>query len=178
MMFRKQWAAALTFIGVVVLTGCGGQAAPTVQPQETAAATVAPATAAVSPLPTPAVAESPLASPQTEVTDVAGLIAALQAAGATVETGNKIEQPFFEVQGTEVKINGQTAQVFEWADEASRAAVSQTITPQGQFGTTMIEWTGAPHFWAAGKIIALYVGDDAQVIEALTRALGAPITQN
>lgn len=176
MMFRKQWAATLLLAGALALTACGSPTPATPEFVSTQPMVIMTVTSTVSPLPTPAVADSPLAAPAT--TSLTELVSALQAAGATVETGNKIEQPFFEVQGTEVKINGQTAQVFEWADEASRAAVSQTITAQGQFGTTMIEWTGAPHFWAAGKIIALYVGDNAQVIEALTRALGAPITQN
>jgi len=177
-MFRKQWAAALALIGAITLAGCGGQASPTVQPQETPAITHAPAATAVSPLPTPGSAESPLQPPAATVTDGAGLVLALQAAGATVEvSGQAVEQPFFEVQGTEVKVNGQTVQVFEWADETDRAAVSGTITPQGQFGTTQVEWVGTPHFWAAGKIIALYVGEDAQVVALLTNAMGAPIAQ-
>jgi len=176
MMFRKQWAAGVLLIGAVALAGCGGAAQPATPPavvtNPISITRVAPST---SPLPTPAVADSPLAAPA--ATSLTELLAALQAAGATVETGNKVEQPFFEVQGTEIKVNGQTVQVFEWADETSRAAVSGTITPQGQFGTTQVEWVGTPRFWAAGKIIALYVGDDAQVIALLTNAMGAPIAQ-
>ncbi len=39
----------------------------------------------------------------------------------------------------------------------------------------MIEWVGPPHFYRAGRIVALYVGDDAQVIQALTDTLGAQV---
>lgn len=177
-MYRKHWAVAL-LLGAVMLTGCGGAAQPATRaPNVTASApTISPTTAAVSPLPTPAVAESPLGAPESRVEDLAGLVSALQAAGATVETGDKIEQPFFEVQGQTLKVDGQSVEVFEWADEASREAVSRTITPQGQFGTTMVEWTGTPHFWAAGKIIALYVGENVEVVDLLTGAMGAPITR-
>jgi hypothetical protein len=182
MKIARQWALPLVVAGAVALGGCGGstQGAGPVSPTVGTAATE-PATGGasptpnISPLPTPGVAESPLASPGARATDVAELKAALSAAGATVQMGDKVEQPFFEVQGQELKVNGQTVQVFEWADEASRQAVSGTITPEGQFGAAMIEWVGTPHFWASGKLIALYVGDDASVVSLLTSALGAPI---
>jgi hypothetical protein len=179
MMFRKQWgAASLLLIGALMLAACGSPTPTTPEVVETnPLVIIGTVTPEVSPLPTPGMAASPLASPGAELADVSGLIAALEAAGATVETGDKIEQPFFEVQGQILKVNGQSVEVFEWADEASREAVSRTITPQGQFGTTQVEWVGKPHFWASGKIIALYVGDNAEVVELLTGALGAPITQ-
>jgi hypothetical protein len=177
MMFRKLWAVALVG-GGLALAGCGAAQPATRAPNVTASApTDAPATVAVSPLPTPAVGESPLAPPAPQAGDLVGLIAVLEAAGATLETGDKIEQPFFEVQGQALTVNGQPVEVFEWADEAGREAVSRTITPEGQFGATMVEWVGAPHFWASGKIIALYVGDNAEVVGLLTAALGAPIAE-
>ena len=128
-------------------------------------------------MPTPGVAESPLPEGGAAVTSPVELEAALTAAGATVEVGDSIEQPFFEVQGHELKVNGQSVQVFEWADEASREAVSQNITPEGQFGTAMIDWVGTPHFWASGKLIVLYVGDDPGAVSLLTTILGAPIAK-
>lgn len=178
MMFRKLWAVALVS-GGLALGGCGATPQPATRaPNATASApAIAPATAAVSPLPTPAVGESPLAPPAPQVGDLAGLIAALEAAGATLETGDTVEQPFFEVQGQSLTVNGQPVEVFEWADEAGREAVSRTITPEGQFGTTIVEWAGTPRFWASGKIIVLYVGENAEVVSLLTAALGAPIAQ-
>jgi hypothetical protein len=177
-MLRKQWATGAALIGALLLAACGGTAQPaTPPPVATNPIVMTRVTSSVSPLPTPGVAESPLSAPESPVEDLAGLVAALQAAGATVETGDTVEQPFFEVQGQQLNVNGQSVEVFEWADEASRAAVSQTITPQGQFGTTMVEWVSTPHFWASGKIIVLYVGDDDEVVDLITAALGAPIAQ-
>jgi hypothetical protein len=176
-MLRKQWVVAIALIASLSLAACGAPQPATRSPEVTEPIVKVTITAPVSPLPTPGIAASPLASPGAELADLSGLIAALEAAGATVETGDKIEQPFFEVQGQIVKVNGQSVEVFEWADEASREAVSRTITPQGQFGTTQVEWVGKPHFWASGKIIALYVGDNAEVVALLTGALGAPITR-
>ena len=175
-MFRKQWAVGVLLIGALSLAACSGAAQPATRPPvETNQILITTVTPSVSPLPTPAIADSPLPAPA--ATTLTELVAALQAAGATVKTGDKVEQPFFEVQGQALTVNGQRVEVFEWADEASRKAVSRTITPQGQFGATMIEWVGKPHFWAAGKLIVLYVGDDSAVVDLLTGALGAPITR-
>lgn len=175
-MFRKEWVAGVMLACGFALAGCSGEAQPAPQAEVTHAPAASPAvTTALSPLPTPAIAASPLAAPAAASLDE--LVASLQEAGATVETGDKVEEPFFEVQGQALTVNGQRVEVFEWADEAGREAVSRTITPQGQFGTTQVEWVGKPHFWASGKIIALYIGDDSAVIDLLNGALGAPITR-
>ena len=177
-MLRKQWAAGAVLIGALSLAACSGAAQPTTPPPvETNPVVITTVATSVSPLPTPGVSESPLATPGAALADLAGLVAALEAAGARVETGDTVEQPFFEVQGQQLNVNGQPVEVFEWADEVSREAVSRTITPEGQFGSTMMEWVSVAHFWASGKIIVLYVGEDAETVDLLMRALGAPIAQ-
>ena len=40
----------------------------------------------------------------------------------------------------------------------------------------MVTWVDTQHFWADGRLIVLYVGNDAQVIELLRGALGDPLT--
>jgi hypothetical protein len=48
------------------------------------------------------------ASPEPRaVEDQASLVAALKVAGATIETGDPISQPFFSVEGNILKVNGQ-----------------------------------------------------------------------
>src|SRR5262245_42749262 len=56
------------------------------------------------------------------VKDYASLVSGLQSAGATVEPGDEIEQPFFSVTGRFIKVNGQDVQVFEYPDAASADA--------------------------------------------------------
>lgn len=48
------------------------------------------------------------------VEDQASLVAALQAAGATVEVGDSITQVFFSPEGKIIKVNGADVQVFEY----------------------------------------------------------------
>ena len=116
----------------------------------------------------PAPATEPLA-----VEDKANLIAALEAAGATVETGEPVSQAFFTPEGSILRVNGADVQVFEYenAEEMENEA-SQVSSDGGSIGTSMVTWVDAPHFYKAGRIIVLYVGSDAAVLDLLAGALG------
>ena len=105
------------------------------------------------------------------------LVDMLRAAGATVEPSGTVEQPFFEVSGQLIKVNGADVQVFEFPDEATRETVSSLITPEGQPNpTSIVDWVDQPNFWAKGRIIVLYVGKDQAVIDRLSQVMGDPIT--
>jgi len=109
------------------------------------------------------------------VTDRASLMEALQGRGFDVQPAGEVQQPFFEVSGTVLKVGGADVQVFEFADVAATKEAMSTIGSDGNPPTMMIEWVAAPHFYQAGKIIVLYVGDDTAIIEVLTKTLGAQV---
>jgi hypothetical protein len=116
--------------------------------------------------------------PASAVGSFDGLINKLNAGGATVESGGPVEQPFFSAPGQILKLNGKDVQVFEYPNEEARLAESSRISKDGgTIGTSMVSWIEPPHFWARGNMIVLYVGQDAQVIETLTAAMGPGITQ-
>jgi hypothetical protein len=105
------------------------------------------------------------------------LIDTLRAAGARVEPDTTVEQPFFEVTGQIIKVDGLDVQVFEFPDEITRESVSSLITPEGQPNpTSIVDWVDQPNFWAKGQVIVLYVGKDQSVIGLLSEVLGASIT--
>jgi hypothetical protein len=107
------------------------------------------------------------------VTDYASLAARLRAAGASVKQGKAVEQPFFPVTGKLMQVHGEDVQVFQFADAAVADAQASRISPTGSaVGTTKIHWIGSPHFYKAGKLLVLYVGENAQVLKALQAALG------
>jgi hypothetical protein len=107
------------------------------------------------------------------IEDRASLIAALQTSGATVETGGPVSQPFFTPEGSIIKVNGADVQVFEYETiEAMESEASQVTSDGGSIGTTMVTWMDTPHFYKAGRIIVLYVGSDATVLDLLEGALG------
>jgi hypothetical protein len=72
-------------------------------------------------------------------------------------------------------VQGADVQVFEFADaEAANAAVAM-LGPDGNPPTMMIEWVAPPHFYQAGRLVVLYVGNDAAITQALTDTLGAQV---
>ena len=110
-----------------------------------------------------------------QVTDLVSLVDTLRAKGLTVEPAGSVSQPFFDVEGSLLQVQGADVQVFEFADaDAARAAMA-TIGPDGNPPTMMIDWVAAPHFYQAGRLIVLYIGDDAAVTQALNDALGAQV---
>jgi hypothetical protein len=115
--------------------------------------------------------------PDTTIVDTAGLTEALRATGASVEMAGTIEQPFFAVSGQILRVNDTDVQVFEFPDEAVRQQASDQIAPDGStIGSTIPNWVDQPNFWAQGRMIVLYVGQDANLINLLTNTLGEPIT--
>jgi hypothetical protein len=107
------------------------------------------------------------------VEDQASLIEALRARGAAVEPGEPVEQIFFAVTGQIIAVNGEDVQVFEYdSAEAMQADAAQVASDGGSIGTNMVTWVATPHFYNAGRILVLYVGDDPEIIELLEGALG------
>lgn len=119
---KHRTLSVLLLIMAVTASGCGRNAAAAVSPTSTTESS-------------PAVEEQ------------AGLIAALEAEGATVEVGEPITQAFFSPQGTILKVNGQDIQVFEYPSaEAMENEASQVATDGGSIGTSMVTWVDTPHF--------------------------------
>lgn len=118
-------------------------------------------------------------SPQvSNISSTDDLMKQLRSAGATVETGGPIQQPFFSVEGKTIKINGQDVQIFQYVDENARQAESNKISKDGSsIGTNMVNWMEPPHFWVTGKIIVLYVGKNQEVIDMMSKIVGPTINQ-
>lgn len=107
------------------------------------------------------------------VQDQASLIAALEAAGATIEAGEPVSQAFFSPEGNIIKVNGADLQIFEYeSTEAMENEASQVAPDGGSIGTSMVTWVDTPHFYKAGRIIVLYVGSDEEILGLLEQVLG------
>jgi len=96
------------------------------------------------------------------------LIDNLRATGVTVNPAGDVSQPFFSVKGQVIKVNGEDVQVFEYGDKATAEAEAALVSPDGSsIGTSMVSWISSPHFYKAGKIIAIYVGENSEVTNLL-----------
>ena len=102
----------------------------------------------------------------------ASLIDALRAAGAQVEPGDPVVQDLLSVPGQVIKVNGADVQVFEYASADAMEADAAQVSPDGSsIGTSMVTWMAKPHFFKAGRLLVLYIGDDAAVLDVLKSAL-------
>ncbi len=108
------------------------------------------------------------------VEDQASLLSALKAAGATVEVGDSINQDFFSVEGQTVKVNGADLQVFEYENAPAMEKDASQVAPDGgSIGTSIVTWIDTPHFYKAGRIIVLYLGNDQTILGLLNNVIGA-----
>ncbi len=108
-----------------------------------------------------------------QVSDYASLTDNLRKAGATVEPAGEVTQPFFSVQGKIITVNGNDVQVFEYENATAADNEAALVSPDGSsVGTSMIGWVAPPHFYKAGKLIVLYVGESESVIGELASVLG------
>jgi len=114
------------------------------------------------------------ATPELYVVDREGLIAALNAADAVMGVGDPLKQEYFSVGGSSVKVRETDILVFEYdSTEAMEADASLVAADGGSIGTTMIFWVSTPHFFKAGRIIVVYIGDDTETLAQLQSLLGA-----
>jgi hypothetical protein len=114
-------------------------------------------------------------APGEPLQDTAGLLAALQAAGAQAAIQGEISQTFFPVGGGLVRVDEERLQAYEFPGAAEAGAQAARISPDGgQIGETLVEWIAAPRFYRSGRLIVLYIGGDAGTIDLLERLLGPP----
>lgn len=110
---------------------------------------------------------------QAAPTDAASLLRALRAAGARVGPREALEQPFIAARGFLVPVEGEGVQVFEYPDAAAAAAEAARVSPDGtQVGLSRPLWAAPPHFFRNGRVLVLYVGEDARVLRRLQAVLG------
>jgi hypothetical protein len=112
------------------------------------------------------------------------LIAALQDDGTAVTNEGQQPQGMFEIAVMwRLMVNGTAVNVFEFADEAARQAVSDNISPTGSEYTitdgdtaVVTHWDGEgyPHFWTLDNLIVNYWGEDTAVLDPLNTILGQP----
>jgi hypothetical protein len=105
-----------------------------------------------------------------------GLTDRLRAAGASVAIGGEVRQPFFSPTGRFLNVNGEDVQVFEYALTPLAGYEASKVAPDGMgVGNAVhIAWLAPPHFYAAGRIIVIYLGEDRAVMHLLGSVLGPP----
>ena len=117
------------------------------------------------------------------VQDQVSLIDVLRAKNLVVDIAGSVSQPFLTPQsGTAVRLSGGSLtapadlQLFEYDSAAAARTDAKRITSDGSgTATTRISWTEPPHFFLKGRVIVLYLGSDAAVLDVLKGVLGPQV---
>lgn len=105
---------------------------------------------------------TPLINQQPHEFDSISFDGALHAQKIKVELLGLVNQPFFSVAGQRMLVDGEEIQVFEYQDGTMARLEAATIAPDGSMiGTTTINWIATPHFYQKGKLLVVYIGDNA-----------------
>ncbi len=100
-------------------------------------------------------------------------IEALREQGVDAEKGDSVEQAFFSVIGDYVNFNDESVQVFEYDSPETMESDAALVAPDGgSIGTSMVTWVATPHFYKKGRILVLYIGDNAETLKLLETVLG------
>lgn len=110
------------------------------------------------------------ASESDSAMNYASFLSYLQEAGFQVEETGVVSQPFTTTEAKTLTINSGEMQVFEFADQPT--AEAQISAFQEYFDTSMVMWIAPPHFYQTGRIIILYLGDNAEIIQAMESIAG------
>ena len=112
--------------------------------------------------------------------DLDALSADLRAASHRVEAvGANVPAPaLLGVAPTVLCVDDNVIDVYEYPTATERAKWAATISSDGSTvgtkggGEAIVEWAGAPRFYARGRLLVLYLGDQQPVIATLDQVLG------
>jgi ABC-type transport system substrate-binding protein len=157
---------ALAAASVTLLISCvGGQEAGNPPEKSTLSSTASAASPSVQP-----------------VTDYSSFAQALESAGFTVRDGERSETDMLFTEDRQaVLIDGVSVSTYEYptskALDEARSSISRdgySVQTSTADGNTVVEWVATPHFYSAGTLLVLYVGDEQRTLDALERLLGPP----
>lgn len=107
------------------------------------------------------------------------LIAALQARGAAVQVVELMRDesfPFFAVRAVRLTVEGENVYAFEYGSLREAEDGASRISPDGsQIGSAHVDWISDPHFYRSDRLIVLYVGGSARILDLLQQVVGAQI---
>jgi hypothetical protein len=72
-----------------------------------------------------------------------------------------------------IKVQGKHVQVFEYNNTTDTDAQTALISPNNNaIKTSKLHWMGPPHFYKNGRLLVLYIGNNAKVLATLEALLG------
>lgn len=117
--------------------------------------------------------DEPVSAPSGPVSDYASLVGSIKSRGIAVDLVEELDDSPFSTTTKVISVGGATIQVYEFQSESDAESAILTVSEDGtEIGTSIIRWIDTPHFYAKGKIIVLYVGQNPEVTSLLESFLG------
>lgn len=117
--------------------------------------------------------DEPVSAPSGPVSDYASLVDSIKSRGIAVDLVEELDDSPFSTTTKVISVGGATIQVYEFQSESDAESAILTVSEDGtEIGTSIIRWMDTPHFYAKGKIIVLYVGQNPEVTSLLESFLG------
>lgn len=174
----------LAFLAAFLLAACAGPEAEPGRPTDTtapglvASPTATEAAAASTTVAPEAPTPSPTGEPGRDFASLDALLAALRETGvaATRIGPGAVSQRPFSVSPEMAAVNGYEIFIFEFADPAAAQAEAGGLSPDGRaIDGRALAWELTPRFYRAGRFVVLFLGDEADVRQALEAVLGAQV---
>ena len=116
------------------------------------------------------------------VTDYTTLLRYLRDSSVSIAEEGAIDEEFLDIVGKKVAVNESTIQVYEYANVEAMESEASWVSSDGFsirkekeggiWEICHVNWIASPHFYKAGRIIVIYVGEDNSIISLLENALG------
>jgi hypothetical protein len=104
------------------------------------------------------------------------ILASMRATGTEVVLEEDVTQPLVPADTRLYRVDGELVQIMVFTDEVTRrTAETELDLRAGLIPETGAEVTDILYYWSHEQIVALYVGDNEEVIDTVTAALGEPI---
>jgi hypothetical protein len=100
----------------------------------------------------------------------------LRGKGFRVSLGANTREGYFTVSSREVLLDQPgLLKAFQYSTSTQADQDAALVTPDGQpRPKTVFDWIDVPHFYKSGRLIVLFIGCNAQTLEALDDLLGRP----
>lgn len=97
----------------------------------------------------------------------------LEKAGIKIKAITKGSNTFLKGEATDININEEFVNVYEYKNSDQMEADLKTIRSDGSVvGGAIIEWLYTPHLYKNGNIIVLYVGENKEIKEMIQKLVG------
>ena len=111
----------------------------------------------------------------TDVTfGLADFVEILFSRSVPITVGDEESVNYFPVSARHFTVFDDDVLVFEFVGPNTTAAFAATVSPDGStINGRVIDWPATPHFFTSGRVIVLYLGNNTQVLLAISDVMGA-----